>query len=308
MTKKIKCLITGGNGLVGSYFKDSFFIKPSRKEFDLCNENDVFRMFKKYQPDYVIHLAARVGGIKANSDFIGEFYYDNIKMNTNILECARYFEVKKLISLLSTCVFPHKSPYPLLESEIHNGEPHFTNFGYAYAKRMLDVQSRSYRQQFGCNFITAIPNNLYGKRDNFNLENSHVIPAIIRKIWEAKLTEKDTVEFWGDGSALREFTYAKDIKNIILFLLEKYNSEEPINIGNTVEYSIAYTVKKIAEILDYKGRITWNGQLNGQLRKPSSNEKLIKLGWNPDSYTPIDEGLKKTCSWFIKNYPNKIKL
>jgi GDP-L-fucose synthase len=298
-------LVTGGHGLVGSYFKYGF-IKPKRKDYDLRKEYDVLEMFKKYKPEYVIHLAARVGGIKANSDFIGDFYYDNIKINTNVLEAAKTFRVKKLVSLLSTCVFPAKSPYPLTENEIHNGQPHESNFGYAYAKRMLDVQSRAYRKQFGCNFITAIPNNLYGKRDNFNLESSHVIPAIIRKIWEAKITKKEEVLLWGDGSPLREFTYAKDVKNILLFLLDKYNSEDPINIGNTIEHSIAYTANTIKEILEYKGKIIWNGELNGQLRKPSSNQKLVELGWDVNSYTTFTEGLTKTCSWFIKNYPDKI--
>lgn len=305
--KNSEILITGGSGLVGSYFNDNF-IKPNSKLFDLRSDTDTFKLFKYYEPKYVIHLAAKVGGLKANSDYIGDFYTDNIKINTNVLEASKQFKVKKVVSLLSTCVYPDKAPYPLTECDIHSGEPHLSNFGYAYAKRMLEVQSRAYRQQYGCNFITAIPNNLYGKRDNFNLENSHVIPAIIRKIWEAKLLNKSSVEFWGDGSPLREFTYAKDIKKILLFLLENYDNKDPINIGNTVEYSIAYIVNLIAKILDYNGEIVWNNKNNGQLRKPSNNTKLIDLGWKKEYYTDFEEGLTKTCSWFIKNYPDKIRL
>jgi GDP-L-fucose synthase len=170
---------------------------------------------------------------------------------------------------------------------------------------MVDVMSRAYRQQYGCNFITAIPNNLYGENDNFDLENSHVIPAIIRKVWEAKINKKPSVFCWGDGSPLREFTYSEDIARILLFLMEKYDEPEPINIGNTDEYSIKEVVEIICNILEYNGHIEWQtNKPSGQHRKPSSNQKLLNLGWKKEDYTPLKEGLKKTCEWFIMNYPN----
>ena len=185
------------------------------------------------------------------------------------------------------------------------GPPHHSNFGYAYAKRMVDVMSRAYRQQYGCNFITAIPNNLYGENDNFDLENSHVIPALMRKIWEAKLNDQPSVEVWGDGSPLREFTYSLDIAKILLFLLQNYNELDPINIGNTEECSIIEVVKLLCELLEYDGKIVWNiNKPNGQFRKPSSNKKLLDLGWKETDYTPLKEGLKKTCEWFKISYPN----
>jgi GDP-L-fucose synthase len=165
--------------------------------------------------------------------------------------------------------------------------------------------SRAYRQQYGCNFITAIPNNLYGENDNFDLENSHVIPAIIRKIWEAKIDNSPSIECWGNGSPLREFTYSQDIAHILLFLMKKYDEPEPINIGNTEEYSIKEVVEIICNIIEYKGNVVWNtDKPSGQYRKPSSNKKLLDLGWKNEWYTPLQKGLKKTCEWFIMNYPN----
>ena len=163
-----------------------------------------------------------MGGLKANLNNLGSFYYENIIINSNVLEASRKFNVKKVVSLLSTCVYPDKITYPLTEEQIHNGKPHDSNYGYAYAKRMLDVQSQAYRDQYGCNFITAIPNNLFGENDNFDLENSHLIPAIIRKVHEAKMNNSDII-LWGDGSPLREFTYSKDLAKIILFLLNNYD-------------------------------------------------------------------------------------
>tara|TARA_R110002153_G_C13125747_1_gene479330 strand:- start:168 stop:761 length:594 start_codon:yes stop_codon:yes gene_type:complete len=193
----------------------------------------------------------------------------------------------------------------LTEDQLHLGPPHGSNFGYAYAKRMVDVMSRAYRQQYGCNFITAIPNNLYGENDNFDLENSHVIPALIRKVWEAKTNNKNYIECWGDGTPLREFTYSGDIAKILLFLLENYNQPEPINIGNTDEYSIKEVVEIICKQLDYSGEVVWQtDKPSGQHRKPSSNQKLLDLGWKKEDYISLEEGLKKTCEWFIMTYPN----
>ena len=276
----------------------------SSRQYDLRKNRDVEKMFSYHEPEQVIHLAAKVGGIKANMDYMADFYLDNILINTNVLQNAYKYKTKKLVSLLSTCVYPDSCKYPLKENQIHNGIPHSTNFAYAHAKRMLDVQSRAYRKQHGCNFITAIPNNLFGENDNFDLENSHVIPAIIRKIHEAKQTGSNVV-LWGDGSPKREFTYSKDLAEILLFLLEHYNDPEPINVGNTGEHSIKDITTIISDILQFDGEIKWDkNKPSGQLRKPSDNSKLIELGWRQENYSNLRETLKNVCEWFIINYPN----
>ena len=304
---KMTVLITGGSGMVGTCFRDLIpdASLVSSSDCDLRSLSQTKALFNSIGPDYVIHLAAKVGGVKANTNYLGDFYRDNLLINTNVLECCRLSNVKKVVSLLSTCIYPDKVTYPLTEEQIHNGEPHQSNFAYAYAKRMLDVQSRAYRRQYGCNFITAVPNNLYGPNDNFHLEDSHVIPAIIRKVWEAKLGDNPPV-LWGDGSPLREFTYSEDIANILLFLLREYNDEYPINIGKVGDIQIKKVTEIICELLDYDfNKIIWDtSKLSGQHRKPSSNKKLIDIGWDNNKYTSLYDGLKKTCEWFIINYPN----
>ena len=204
---------------------------------------------------------------------------------------------------MSTCIYPDNASHPLTEDQIHSGEPHPSNFGYAYAKRMLDVHSRTIRKQHGLNYITAIPNNLYGPNDYFDLENCHVIPAIIRKIYEAKL--KNLIPtFWGTGNPLREFTFSEDISKALILSLELYNEKTPINIGKTEEISIKTIVKKICKILKYDGRINWDiNQPEGQYRKPSCNKKFMNI-CNDFEYTSLDDGLKLTCDWFVNNYPN----
>ena len=305
----MKVLVTGGTGMVGSGFKNlnnsSYdFVLVGSKDCDLTQEHSTHQLIKEISPDAIIHLAARVGGVKGNTDFVADFYRENIAINTNVLSSAANLGIKKVISLLSTCIYPDKVTYPLTEDQIHNGEPHPSNFGYAYAKRMLDIHSRALRQQYGCNFITAVPNNLYGPEDNFDLQNGHVIPAIIRKIWEAKNNLSDPI-FWGDGRPLREFTFAPDVAKILIFLLENYDGSSPVNIGNLQEISIGKIVQKVAKQLDYVGPIYWDiNKPSGQFKKPSSNEKLIKLGWKESHYVPFDEGIKRTCEWFVQNYPN----
>ena len=298
--------MTGGTGMVGLALQrlipEAIFI--SSKQYDLGKNKDVERMFSYYEPEQVIHLAARVGGIKANMDYMADFYLDNILINTNVLQNAHRYKTKKLVSLLSTCVYPDNSKYPLTEDQVHNGIPHSTNFAYAHAKRMLDVQSRAYRKQYGCNFITAIPNNLFGENDNFDLENSHVIPAIIRKIHEAKQIGSD-VALWGNGRPKREFTYSMDLAEVLLFLLEHYDNPEPINVGNTGEHSIKDIATTISDILQFDGEIKWDrNKPSGQYRKPSDNSKLLELGWHQENYSNLRESLKNVCEWFIINYPN----
>jgi GDP-L-fucose synthase len=303
----MKVLITGGSGLVGSSFKNidtnNQLILVGSSDADLKNRKETENLIAKNQPDAIIHLAAKVGGVKGNSDFVADFFHENVLINTNVLNSARQFRVPKVVSLLSTCIYPDNPTYPLSEDQIHNGEPHPSNFGYAYAKRMLEIHSRAIRLQYGLNYITAVPNNIYGIKDNFDLENGHVIPSLIRKFYEAKLKKTD-VTLWGSGAPLREFTYSKDIAKALIFLLENYEGKAPINIGSTREASIKNVSKMISKEMNYTGRIIWDTEKpEGQFKKPSSNKKFLDM--YPDFvYTELETGLKETISWFTDNYPN----
>ena len=294
--------------MLGSAFKrtqtDHKIVLVGSKQYDLRDQRAAAHMIADHRPDSIIHLAARVGGVKGNSDYVANFYHDNTLINTNVLDAAQSFGVPKVLSLLSTCIYPDKCIYPLTEDQIHSGPPHISNFGYAYAKRMLDVHSRAIRQQYGLKYITAVPNNLYGPNDNFDLENGHVIPAIIRKAKEAKDSGKPMV-LWSSGRALREFTYSKDIAEILLFLLENYDKPDPINIGSTDEISISKISEMICREIGYSGDILWDlSKPEGQYRKPSNNSNLLALGWKKENYTPLYRGVKMTCRWFLKNYPD----
>lgn len=298
-------LITGASGLLGSEIikQDPSSIGFSSKDCNLLQ--DSFYGFLLPKPDVVIHCAAKVGGVKANTDYVADFFDDNVKMNTNVLRGCHKRGVK-LVSILSTCIYPDQlyAHYPLTEDQLHNGPPHNSNFGYAYAKRMLEVQSRAYRQQFGCNFISVIPNNLYGVNDNFSLESGHVIPALIRKFHEANVLKTGIVTLWGTGAPEREFTYAPDAAKIILWLAENYDGEHPVNIGNPESVSIKKLAEMIAEEIGFQGVIDFDkSKPNGQLMKPSSNEYLRSLGWNGE-YTDLQSGLKEVIRHFVAKYPN----
>lgn len=306
----MKVIVTGGHGMVGSAISedscDHQFLKVGSKDCDLRNRESCFKFFERKRDqgfDAVIHLAARVGGVKGNSDMLSEFFSDNIIINTNVLDSCVSVRMPRVISLLSTCVYPDNATYPLTPDQVHNGPPHFSNFGYAYAKRMLDVQSRAIRKQHGLKYITAIPNNMYGPRDNFDIVNGHVIPSMIRKIWEAKLTNS-SAQLWGDGTNLREFTYSKDVADILVFLLENYDGEEPVNVGRPCEISIKDLASAICEKVGYdENMIIWDKEQSmGQHRKPSSNKSLLELGWSR-SYTSLEDGISSTVNWFSENYP-----
>jgi GDP-L-fucose synthase len=303
-------LVTGGRGMLGravqSVYPSATFLE--RKDCDLTNRKETKKVFEKIKPKYVIHLAAKVGGVKGNTDYIGDFYRENILINTNVIDAAAKFGTKKLVSVLSTCVYPDAKyiKYPLTENQLHLGPPHESNFGYAHAKRMIDVQSRAYYQQHGKNFICAIPNNIFGPHDQFDLENGHVVPALIRKVWEAKNNRDKEVVFWGDGSPLREFTYSRDIARGLLFLLwsVKEYQEVPINIGCTEEYTIKEIAEYIVEYFEYTGKVVWDTNMPaGQHRKPSCNKRFAELGFDTKNYTNIFEALGETCDWFQRNYP-----
>lgn len=295
----MKKLITGGEGLIGSEFTEG--IKISRKNFDLTNVDQVQKMFQEHQPDFVIHTAAKVGGVLANLKHKGDFFYENIMMNTNIIHEAKSHGVKKVIAFLSTCVFPDKVEYPLNENKIHLGPPHISNDAYAYAKRMSQVQISSYNEQYGTKYFCVIPTNVYGPKDNYNLENSHVLPAIIHKCYLAKKYNTE-LELWGDGSPLREFIFSRDVAKLCDELLLNYNDTEPIILSTSDEISIKEVAEQVTKIMGYNKVIKWDTlKPSGQFRKPSDNSKLKSILPNFE-FTPLSEGLAETIEYFVKNY------
>jgi GDP-L-fucose synthase len=301
-----RILVTGSGGLIGYALKDlnlhdAFF--ATRADADLTDYEETKKLFSEVQPEIVIHLAAAVGGIGGNLIHSGEYFRNNAMMNLNVLELARQFNVTKLVSFMSTCVFPAEAKYPLTVDQLHAGPPHQSNFGYAYAKRMLEVQSSAYRKEFGCNFITLIPTNIYGPGDYWNLEEGHVIPSLIHKFFTAKKASTDVL-LWGSGSPLREFIYSYDLAKIILWSMESYEESAPLIISPSVEISISDLANSIAREMKFTGGIFWDMEKpDGQLRKPSSSAELLKF--NPDiSFTSIEDGLNRTVNWFVSNYPN----
>jgi len=300
----MKATVFGSRGLLGrALLKTSScdVFEHRREHGDLTARISSFSTYN----DLWINAAAKVGGVKGNTDFVGEFYRDNIDIANNVLEAARANGVKKLVSILSTCIYPDAQyvDYPITEEQLHNGPPHPSNYGYAYAKRMLDVGSRAYRQQWGCNFITVVPNNLYGPHDNYDVNNGHVIPSLIRKFYEAHLDGTD-VTVWGSGKPLREFTFSEDAAKIIWWCAENYNDSDPVNIGNTEEVPIGDVAREIGRIMGFKGQIKFDtSKPEGQFRKPTSNKKLRDLGCEIQ-YTPLSVGLESSIDFFVKNYPN----
>ncbi len=237
-------LVTGGKGLVGSALNENF-IKVGR-EYDLTNIQHVNTLFEKYNPKHVIHTAGKVGGVGGNSNFQADYFYKNLCINTNVINACKEYNVKRLIAFTSTCIFPETPSYPLTEDQIHNGPPHNSNYGYAYAKRMTDIQIRAYNEQYNLNYFTVIPCNIYGPNDNFNIDNGHVIPSLIHKTYLAK-KNKTNLEIWGTGEPLREFIYSKDVANIVETLLENYDKTTPIIISSDEEISIKHLVNIITK-------------------------------------------------------------
>jgi GDP-L-fucose synthase len=295
-----KILITGGNGLVGSEFIGKKYYKPSSKDYDLVDKNQTYSLMLKGF-DSVIHCAAKVGGVGANMNYKGQFFYDNIMMNTNIIEGARLCGVKNLVAFLSTCVFPNEVDYPLTEKKIHLGPPHFSNDAYAYAKRMTDIQIKAYREQYGLNYKSVIPTNIYGPNDNYNLENGHVIPSLIHKCYLAR-ENKTPFTIWGTGKPLREFIFSKDVAKLTSWVLENYNESEPIILSTSDEISIREVVDIIVELMNYKGKVLFDDtKPDGQYRKPSDNIK-IKNYLPSFEFTSLYQGLSQTIEYFETNY------
>lgn len=296
----MKKLITGGTGLVGSSFRDGIKVGSS---VDLRKYDDAYSLIKDQKPDVVIHTAAIVGGVGANIENPAKFFTDNIQINTNVIDACYKLGVKKLVCFLSTCIFPDDVEYPLREEQIHFGPPHNSNYAYAYAKRMAEVQIKAYNQQYGTNYFCVIPSNIYGPNDNFSLESSHVIPALIHKCHLAK-KNNTCFEIWGTGDPLREFVYSFDVANIVDILVDKNKTNESVIISNSEEYSIKQIANLISKLMDYNGPIMWQtNKPDGQLRKPSDNSKLMKIIGQYD-FTPFNIGLKRTIDWFVEKYPD----
>jgi GDP-L-fucose synthase len=298
-----KILVTGGTGLVGSRFIGDDYIKVGSKDINLLNQNSIEEFLKGKDIDGIIHCAARVGGVKGNMTYPGEFTYENLKMNTGIIEEARKAGIRKMISFSSTCVFPDKVEYPLTPDKIHLGPPHSSNYGYAYAKRMAEIQMQSYREQYGVNYFSVIPCNIYGPADNYHLEDGHVLPSLIHKFYLADLEGSD-VTIWGSGSPLREFIFSEDVAKLTRELFDNYTDGVPVIISSGYEISIRDVVEVIAREFDFKGNIIWDSSKpEGQFRKPSDNSIIRSIA--PDfKFTPIEEGIHKSVKWFKDNYPN----
>lgn len=298
-----KILVTGGTGLVGSRFIGDDYIKVGSKDINLLNQNSIEEFLKGKNIDGIIHCAARVGGVKGNMTYPGEFTYENLKMNTGIIEEARKAGIRKMITFSSTCVFPDKVEYPLTPDKIHLGPPHSSNYGYAYAKRMAEIQMQSYREQYGVNYFSVIPCNIYGPADNYHLEDGHVLPSLIHKFYLADLEGSD-VTIWGSGSPLREFIFSEDVAKLTRILFDNYTGGVPVIISSGYEISIRDVVEVIAREFNFKGNIIWDSSKpEGQFRKPSDNSIIRSIA--PDfKFTPIEEGIHKSVKWFKDNYPN----
>ena len=300
-----RVLITGGSGFLGRHVvgqcRDkgcAAVIAPLHAEYDLRERADVIRMYRDTRPTLVIHLAAVVGGIGANRERPGEFFYDNLMMGTQLLHEAWQAGVSKFVAIGTVCAYPKFAPVPFKEDDLWNGYPEETNAPYGLAKKMLLVQSQAYRDQYGYNSIFLLPVNLYGPGDNFDPRSSHVIPALILKCVNALDSGADHVEVWGDGSATREFLYVEDAADAILLASERYNSSDPVNLGSGAEISINDLVGKIAAAVGFTGRIVWDvSKPNGQpRRKLDTTRAAQRFGFR--SKTTFDVGLQRTVRWY----------
>ena len=318
----MKILVTGGSGLVGSgikrvtnnYSKGHYlyegreFYFATSSDGNLVNYEETKSLFEKIKPTHVIHLAAKVGGLFSNLRQNVEFFNDNMDINRNVLHCCYLYKVEKCISCLSTCIFPNKTTYPIDETMIHNGEPHESNIGYSYAKRMIDVINHCYNTQYGCNFTSIIPTNIYGPNDNFNIEDGHVIPGLIHKCYLAKEKNEDFV-IWGTGTPLRQFIYADDLARLILWCLDNYDNHEPIilSVDEEDEVSIKEVALLVAKHMNFEGNIVFDSsKSDGQFKKTANNKKLRSI--YPDyKFQSIENGIKTTCDWFKKNFENARK-
>lgn len=304
-----KILITGGHGFLGKhvvgqlkergYSKDCLAV-PTHEEMDFTQPEDCKKAVIGI--DVVIHLAGEVGGIGFNRERPGELFYKNLIMGVQLMEEARKSGVRKFVAVGTICAYPKHTPVPFKEEDLWNGYPEETNAPYGLAKKMLLVQSQAYRQQYGFNSIYLLPTNLYGPGDNFNPDSSHVIPALIRKFYEARQNNVQEVEVWGTGSASREFLYVEDAANGIVMAAEKYNKPDPVNLGSGEEIKIKDLVDLIKELVGYKGQIGWDtSRPDGQPRRKLNTDKA-KKEFGFIAKTPFKEGLKKEIEWYRKTF------
>lgn len=305
--KNKKIMVTGGAGFLGSHVVErlgqmgcSQIIVPRSRQYDLRNPQVAMSLMKETNPDIVIHLAASVGGIEANRKNPGSFFYDNLSMGIHLMEASRLAKVEKFVACGSICSYPKFASVPFKEDEIWDGYPEETNAPYGLAKKMLLVQSQAYRQQYDFNSIFLLPVNLYGPRDNFDLETSHVIPALIRKCLEAKEQGKNHILVWGSGKATREFLYVEDAAEAILRATASYNGTEPVNIGTGTEISIKDLTQVIADQTGFNGKILWDpSKPDGQPRRCLDVQRA-KDYFGFEAKVSLEEGIKKTIAWYIE--------
>jgi GDP-L-fucose synthase len=302
-----KILVTGGRGFLGSHLVESLkefgakVTAPAHHDYDLVDRDQIIKMYETFPSAMIIHLAAVVGGIGINQKHPGKFFYDNLMMGVQLMEYARQAGVPKFVALGTICAYPKFTPVPFKEEAIWDGYPEETNAPYGLAKKMMLVQSQAYRQEYGYNSIFLLPVNLYGPRDNFNPESSHVIPALIKKCVDAKEADADYIEVWGDGSPTREFLYIKDAVEGILLAAEKYNKSEPVNLGSSSEISIKDLAGLIADATGFKGKFKWDtSKPNGQPRRKLDTSRA-KKEFGFEAQTPFEDGLKETVDWYLKN-------
>jgi GDP-L-fucose synthase len=299
-----RVLVTGGAGFLGSFVVERLRARgareifvPRSKEYDLVDGSAVRRLLADTKPTLVLHLAARVGGIGANRDNPGRFFYENIMMGVQLLHESYKAGVSKFVAVGTVCAYPKFCPVPFREDDLWNGYPEETNAPYGIAKKAIGIQSQGYREQYGYNSVVLYPVNLYGPRDNFDLHTSHVIPAMLRKFHEAKQERAPEVVLWGDGSPTREFFYVEDCADGILLAAEKYDSSDPVNLGSGEEISIKDLALKVARLVDFDGRIRWDtSKPNGQpRRKLDVIRARDRFGFR--ATTEFDEGLRRTYAW-----------
>lgn len=306
-TEKRIC-VTGGLGFLGSHLIDrlkargckNVFI-ADRDKYDLTKEAEIVRMYEEIKPDIVIHLAAVVGGIGANREHPGSFYYLNMVMGAMLIEQARLHKIEKFVALGTICAYPKFTPVPFKETDLWLGYPEETNAPYGLAKKMMMVQLQAYRQEYDFHGIYLLPVNLYGPRDNFDDRSSHVIPALIKKCVEAKEAGADSIEVWGTGKATREFFYVEDAAEAIALAAERYDGTEPVNLGAGFEISIKDLVELIAKLTGFEGKIVWDSSKpDGQPRRCLDTSRA-KEYFGFQAHTNFEEGLKKTIEWYKEN-------
>lgn len=307
MEKSSKIYIAGHRGLVGSALVRNLeskgftnIIKRTSKELDLRNQQAVQEFFKQERPEYVILAAAKVGGIHANNTYPADFIYDNLMIQNNVIKAAHDFKVKKLLFLGSTCIYPKLAPQPIKEEYLLTGALEETNEAYAVAKIAGLEMCKFFKRQYGDNFISCMPTNLYGPNDNFDLQSSHVLPALIRKFHEAKVNHQPTVEVWGTGTPLREFIYVDDMADACIFLMENYDGEQHVNIGTGEEVSIRQLAETVKEVVGFEGDLIFNTNMpDGTPRKLTTVDKLHALGWKHK--VSLKDGVQLAYDWYLQN-------